>query len=195
MSDIYLSGGSKKIILNGTTYFASGGGGYTPTLITKTITENGTYSAEDDSADGYSAVTVDVPTVFYHFQESSDGKIVVRQKFDTSVTPFAIETKWFFSGYTKVQGDVDIPSELTPYVPTKTSTTRVMQAKAWTDDTSSTTNGWIGFLDPGTANIKIRSWEPTFSQLTAGTFWAVLDINGSTEQGGQTEPYSDPYDI
>ena len=63
MSDIYLNGASKKIILNGTTYFASGGGsGYVPTLITKTITDNGTYSAEDDSADGYSEVTVNVPT-------------------------------------------------------------------------------------------------------------------------------------
>ena len=34
--------------------------GGTPTLITKTITENGTYSAEDDDADGYSEVTVNV---------------------------------------------------------------------------------------------------------------------------------------
>ena len=40
---------------------ASGYGG-SATLITKTITENGTYSAEDDSADGYSSVTVNVPT-------------------------------------------------------------------------------------------------------------------------------------
>lgn len=32
------------------------------TLITKTITENGTYSASDDNADGYSEVTVDVPS-------------------------------------------------------------------------------------------------------------------------------------
>jgi len=32
------------------------------TLITKTITANGTYSAEDDNADGYSEVTVSVPT-------------------------------------------------------------------------------------------------------------------------------------
>ena len=31
-----------------------------PTLITKSITENGTYSAEDDDADGYSSVTVSV---------------------------------------------------------------------------------------------------------------------------------------
>lgn len=38
----------------------SGGGG--STLITKTITANGTYSAEDDDADGYSSVTVNVPT-------------------------------------------------------------------------------------------------------------------------------------
>ena len=32
-----------------------------PTLISKTITENGTYNAADDDADGYSAVTVNVP--------------------------------------------------------------------------------------------------------------------------------------
>ena len=33
-----------------------------PTLITKNITDNGTYYAEDDDADGYSSVTVNVPT-------------------------------------------------------------------------------------------------------------------------------------
>lgn len=37
-----------------------GGGGSTPTLITKQITENGTYAAADDNADGYSEVTVNV---------------------------------------------------------------------------------------------------------------------------------------
>lgn len=36
----------------------TGGGS---TLITKTITANGTYSAQDDDADGYSSVTVNVP--------------------------------------------------------------------------------------------------------------------------------------
>ena len=35
-------------------------GGSTPTLITKSITENGTYNASSDSADGYSEVTVNV---------------------------------------------------------------------------------------------------------------------------------------
>lgn len=38
----------------------SGGGGGSPTLITKQITENGTYVAESDNADGYSQVTVNV---------------------------------------------------------------------------------------------------------------------------------------
>lgn len=38
----------------------SGGGG--STLIAKSITANGTYNATDDSADGYSQVTVNVPT-------------------------------------------------------------------------------------------------------------------------------------
>lgn len=34
--------------------------GGTPTLITKQITENGVYNAEDDDADGYNEVTVNV---------------------------------------------------------------------------------------------------------------------------------------
>ena len=39
----------------------SGGGG---TLITKSITENGTYNASSDNADGYSSVTVTVPNAY-----------------------------------------------------------------------------------------------------------------------------------
>lgn len=35
----------------------------TSTLTTKTITQNGTYSAVNDNADGYNTVTVNVPTV------------------------------------------------------------------------------------------------------------------------------------
>lgn len=40
----------------------SGGGTPAPVLITKQITANGTYSASDDNADGYSSVVVDVPS-------------------------------------------------------------------------------------------------------------------------------------
>jgi len=46
LSVVYRSGGTQTIIQ--------------PTLISKTITANGTYSAEDDGADGYDEVTVNV---------------------------------------------------------------------------------------------------------------------------------------
>ena len=39
-------------------------GGYTPTLITKNITQNGTYNASSDNADGYSSVIVNVSGSF-----------------------------------------------------------------------------------------------------------------------------------
>lgn len=39
-----------------------GSGGGSATLIEKTITENDTYNASDDGADGYSSVTVEVPS-------------------------------------------------------------------------------------------------------------------------------------
>lgn len=48
---------------NGTkTTGTASGGGSSATLITKEITTNGTYTASSDSADGYSSVTVNVPT-------------------------------------------------------------------------------------------------------------------------------------
>lgn len=57
----------------------SGGGGGS-TLITKTITTNGTYSAEDDDADGYSEVTVNVHTgvdiPVFELQFDSNGDFV-----------------------------------------------------------------------------------------------------------------------
>lgn len=39
-----------------------GGGGDTPVLVTKTVTENGIYNASGDNADGYRSVTVALPS-------------------------------------------------------------------------------------------------------------------------------------
>lgn len=60
--------GTKVISANGTydvTQYASANvnvSAEAPTLITKSITANGTYNASSDSADGYSSVSVNVPT-------------------------------------------------------------------------------------------------------------------------------------
>lgn len=50
-----------------------GGGTPAPTLITKSITVNGEYSASDDSADGYSQVSVSVPNTY---AAGDEGKVV-----------------------------------------------------------------------------------------------------------------------
>lgn len=41
------------------------------TFTTKTITQNGTYNASSDNADGYSSVTVAIPIVTYHTSSSA----------------------------------------------------------------------------------------------------------------------------
>lgn len=53
-------GGSVTQDQDGYIVLPSTGGGSSPVLITKSITANGTYDAEDDDADGYSSVTVNV---------------------------------------------------------------------------------------------------------------------------------------
>lgn len=50
-----------------------GGGGGSATLIEKSITENGIYNASEDSADGYSKVTVDVAN---SYTQADEGKVV-----------------------------------------------------------------------------------------------------------------------
>lgn len=50
-----------------------GGGGGSATLIEKSISANGVYNASEDSADGYSKVTVDVPNTY---TAEDEGKVV-----------------------------------------------------------------------------------------------------------------------
>lgn len=52
---------------------SSGGGGGGSTLIEKSISANGVYNASEDSADGYSKVTVDVPNTY---TAEDEGKVV-----------------------------------------------------------------------------------------------------------------------
>ena len=51
----------------------SGGGGGGSTLVSKTITANGTYNPSDDNADGYSVVVANVPNTY---TLSDEGKVV-----------------------------------------------------------------------------------------------------------------------
>ena len=64
----------KDVHIFGVTGSYEGGG--SSTLITKTITQNGTYDAEDDNADGYSSVTVNVQN--YTWQEEYNATVTVQ---------------------------------------------------------------------------------------------------------------------
>ena len=56
--------------------------GGSATLTTKSITENGTYSAEDDDADGYSEVTVNVPA--YTGKKVKTGTVTFSSDYTTT---------------------------------------------------------------------------------------------------------------
>lgn len=63
-----------EMIRDGILVDGSGGGDApAPVLITKGVTTNGTYSAADDEADGYSTVSVDVPN---SYTAQDEGKVV-----------------------------------------------------------------------------------------------------------------------
>lgn len=74
-----------------------GGGGSAPVLITKSITQNGTYYASDDNADGYSEVTVAVSgggvtkTLLYTFNLSQGAQWLNTQTSVTNIDVFMFE--------------------------------------------------------------------------------------------------------
>lgn len=83
-----------------------GGGGGSATLISKSITANGTYDAGDDNADGYSDLTVNVPN---SYAAGDEGKVVsngalVAQTSDTVTQNGTVDTTLISSLLVNVAG-------------------------------------------------------------------------------------------
>ena len=94
-----------------------GGGG--STLITKTITANGTYDPADDDADGYSEVTVAIPSGTAGTPTATKGSV---SNHSISVTPSVTNTAGVISGGTITGTAVTVSaSELVSGSETKTS--------------------------------------------------------------------------
>lgn len=121
----------------------------------------------------------------YEYHWSNDGKICVRKETGC--------TKWFFCGLTKESGDMAVPEELVPYLPDFEAPSSAMNTKGYSDTSGTWPDKWIGFVYPGTANVKIRSWN-NYGDLAGGTFWGVLDITHYPFIN-QDNPYVDPMDI
>lgn len=75
-SDITHNGTFDTTLNNSITVDVEGGS----TLITKTVSENGTYDASDDNVDGYSIVTVDVPDQLQTISRSEWNALSTSQK-------------------------------------------------------------------------------------------------------------------
>lgn len=106
--------------------YRCGGGGSASTLITKSVTQNGTYDAIDDNADGYSSVTVNVSggcTIMdkatwdtkTFAQKKAQGLTVIKNSaevtgewFDYSniTLPFAIRAEL----YQNTEGNITLPA-------------------------------------------------------------------------------------
>lgn len=176
-----------------------------PVLVSKTITENGTYEASDDNADGYSQVTIDVAggggeTKYYEYIRALNGQVIVRVEYPDAERTYASKTLWFFNGFYTNGTDQSIPDNLWPYLPWGYSST-VLMSSGYSDSTSETQIGWVGFLYPNYRDpsyTKFRTWTMNKGQTMAGTFWGVLDISGEETQITEWfDPYEnvDPADI
>lgn len=121
----------------------------------------------------------------YEYHWSNDSKICVRKEVGA--------IKWFFMGLTKQTADIDVPAELVPYLPDFAAPSSVMNTKGYSDTSGTWPDKYIGFVYPGTANVKIRSWDK-YGNLSGGTFWGVLDITHYPFIN-QDNPYVDPTDV
>ena len=131
-------------------------------------------------------------TKYYEYIRALNGQIVVRIEYPDAKRTYATKILWFFNGYDTDSSDKDIPSILIPYLP-KNWSTDVMMTSGYTDSTSSTQLGWIGFLYPNQTppSTKIRTWNLGKGGLESGSFWGVLNINGPEEQ---ITEWFDPYE-
>ena len=90
-----------------------------PALITKNITANGTYSAADDNADGYSAVNVAVPLPDY----ASSGLVLSCMDANAINTLNTYKLSWYLlsTGFS-----IDVHMKFTDFIKTQTQTEAVI---------------------------------------------------------------------
>ena len=164
-----------------------------PTLITKTIIQNGTYNSSSDNADGYSSVVANVPNTYV---ASDEGKVVsngalVSQTSDTTTENGVVDTTLISSLTVNVSGRI----ELQPQQSTKTSMNSVAKPfhyifadKSWTGLTnfygeniwtdgkniyySSSSNQYV--LDKSTSTWSTKTWTGLTS-FTGNYIWTDGD--------------------
>ena len=170
----------------------SGGGGGSSTLITKNITANGTYSAEDDNADGYSEVTVNVSSgssITPNLQSKSATPTTSSQTISpdngydglSSVTVDAIPSQYIVPTGNKSITENDNNIDVTEYATVSvnvSSPSKNIQTVQSTTRRNNTALGSIASLTCSTAGTYDVYWTCARSS-TSGTWGSRLYINGT----------------
>ena len=149
--------------------------------------------------DEYDKITPDADTVYFVYDDDTEvldpdysyykygdnDEIVVRVYHEGEDDE---NIRWYFKGFEKTASDFAVPTELQAYVPTTFSGEYIMSMTFGTEE-STTQTGWIGWHSQ-LSNTVIRTWTINKTTLLAGTFYAVVDLDGAAEQGNL---YEDPY--
>lgn len=176
------------------------------TLITKNIIENGTYSASNDNADGYSQVIVNVPS---GGTDTSDATMTSGDQMLSGVTAYANGTKYTGTIATKTSSDltasgatVTVPagfyaSQVTKSVtsgtagtPTATKGTVSNNSISITPSVTNTTGYITGETKTGTA-VTVSASElvsGTYSVTSSGTKDVTNYASISVASGSATTP-------
>ena len=154
-------------------------------LTTKTITQNGTYDAEDDSADGYSSVTVNVsggngleyetgtytaaadgnPSISFANTHSAAPAIIVFMDVSTSYIGTTAGTQYGFFDYVKLFG-------------TKLKTSNTLQRDG--------AYQWARVGSSGSTTLGSAILPDTTTQVTSSGFTPNFNSNSYKCKSGQT---------
>lgn len=142
-----------------------------PTLITKSITANGVYSAEDDNADGYSSVTVNTPEPNNIDVMTSDNMIFSKElKSDGSLGNSASST--YVTDYLPVSGFTKVHIIRPMY----TALCFYDSNKDFVSYTSSVVSGYVD-VPQNAAYARFNSNEDSFVPATAKSKAAFIVFN------------------
>ena len=170
----------------------STGGGGSPTLITKSITLNGTYDADDDNADGYSEVTVNVQggASVSETQGTYGTEVVVTSGSAPSATSHTIyfeftdETDETIIGYWNGTFISDAVTATTPTTyDSKTVTLAQLDGVTWYSYTPPTPGQWetvfTGNISPNADTPYNYFWISSLSDVypTEGSVWRITVDN------------------
>lgn len=181
------------------------------TLITKTITTNGTYDADDDSADGFSSVTVNVPSAnlttktvttngtYNASGDNADGysSVTVNVSSSANLTTKTITTNGTYRASTD---NVDGYSEITVNVSgggSVPATQHVVHLE-FTDETNTNVN--VYYDDSSFSSIITSSKPTTYGQKTIesaqldGVQWYIREtwetVYDDTPNANADTPYA-----